>query len=225
MNRIIALFLAIELAVPCQVLFSFEIPSSLEKEYFVSAGDVVNINVYPADEFSKEVTVQPDGTVEIPLLGSIKVSGMSVSELEKMLTARFSKYVSSPTVTVSVRKFSAYKVAVIGQVQKPGYYDYYEGMKVLDLIAQAGGMADYPRTKNVRVFRKVKDEKGEIKESSFELNMASLLDGGIDKNITLAQGDIVYIPRKKFTSAGKWLTDNLMPWTMLFTFGLVLTKK
>jgi polysaccharide export outer membrane protein len=194
----------------------------MDKDYFISAGDVVNIEVYPASEFSKEVTVQPDGTIEIPLLGSIKVSGMRVSELEKLLVSKFAKYVSSPSVTINIRKFSAYKVGIIGQIQRSGYYDYYEGMKLMDLITSAGGFADYANSEKVRVFRKTKNEKGEIAENSFELNLGDLLRGKIEKNIVLAPGDIVYVPRQKFTSAGKWITDNLLPWTMLFTFGLTI---
>ncbi|NLI10975.1 MAG: hypothetical protein GX447_09520 [Elusimicrobia bacterium] len=222
MKKIISVFIAFLMSGFFNALFAFEMPSFSDKGYFISAGDVVSINVSPAEEFSKEVTVQPDGSVDIPLLGSVKVSSLSVSELEKILTAKFSKYVANPTVTVSVRKFSSYKVAAIGQVQRAGYYDYYEGMKILDLIASAGGLADYARTEKIRVFRKVKDEKGDLKESSFEVNLSELFSGKLDKNIVLSQGDVVYVPRKKFTSAGKWITDNLLPWTMLATFGLTI---
>ncbi|MEW5950890.1 MAG: polysaccharide biosynthesis/export family protein [Elusimicrobiota bacterium] len=222
MKKIISVLIAFLMSGFFNILFAFEMPSFSDKGYFISAGDVVSINVSPAEEFSKEVTVQPDGSVDVPLLGSVKVSSLSVSELEKILTAKFSKYVANPTVTVSVRKFSSYKVAAIGQVQRAGYYDYYEGMKILDLIASAGGLADYARTENIRVFRKVKDEKGDVKESSFEVNLSELFSGKLDKNIVLSQGDVIYVPRKKFTSAGKWITDNLLPWTMLATFGLTI---
>ncbi len=222
MKKIISVFMALLLSGVSDAVFCLEIPSFSDKNYFISAGDVVSVNVSPAEEFSKEVTVQPDGTIDVPLLGAIKVSSMNVSELEKLLTAKFSKYLANPTITVSVRKFSAYKVAIIGQVQRSGYYEYYEGMKILDLIASAGGLADYARTENIRIYRKTKDEAGKEKESSFELNLSALFDGKIDNNLTLSQGDIVYVPRKKFTSAGKWITDNLLPWTMLATFGLTI---
>lgn len=225
MKKMFVILMSFALNLPGFPLYSFEMPSLVEKDYFISAGDVVDINVYPADEFSKEVTVQPDGTVELPLLGAIKVSGIRASELEKILTSKFSKYVSEPKVTVSVRKFSTYKVGVIGQVQFAGYYDYYEGMKILDLISSARGFSDYPDTKNIRVFRNVKNEKGETVKSSFEIDLSELFNGNTEKNIQLMPGDIVYIPKKKFSSAGKWITDNLMPWTMLFTFAIVLIRR
>lgn len=222
MKKVVSVLIAFIISGFMNWVFCLEIPPFSDKNYFISAGDVVSINVSPADEFSKELTVQPDGTIDVPLLGSIKVSSMNVSELEKLLTSKFSKYLANPTVTVSVRKFSTYKVAIIGQVQRGGYYDYYEGMKILDLIASAGGLADYARTENVRIYRKTKSDKGEEKESSFELNLSDLFKGKIDNNITLSQGDIVYVPRKKFTAAGKWITDNLLPWTVLGTYSLTL---
>jgi len=203
-------------------VFAIDLPIQGDKDYFISAGDIINLNVFPADEFSKEVTVQPDGTVEVPLIGAVKVSGMRVSELEKLLTSKFSKYISNPTITINVRKFSAYRVAIIGQVQRTGYYEFVEGMKILDLIAIAGGLNDYARTKDVKIFRKIKNQNGEMKEETFEINLGDVLNGKLDKNIELKAGDIVYIPRQKFTTTSKWISDNLIPWTMLTTFAITI---
>ena len=192
--------------------FSLELPNS-DKEYFISAGDVVNINVFPAEEFSREVTVQPDGNIELPLLGSIKAQGFRAEELQKVLAARFSKYVSGPTITLSVRKFSSSRVAIIGQISQPGYFEYREGMKLLDLVAQAGGPQDYAKDGSVRIYRKVT-------ESVIKADLASVFSGEMDKNIPLATGDIVYIPRKAYSKASRWITDNFLPWATLFTFGV-----
>ncbi|KAF0127001.1 MAG: polysaccharide export outer membrane protein [Elusimicrobia bacterium] len=188
--------------------------------HYVSPGDVISVNVFPAEEFSREVTVQPDGTIEVPLLGSLKVQGMKADELQNILTARFSKYVSNPSITVNVRKFSSYRVAIIGQVRNPGYFEYREGMKLLELVAQSGGLQDYARTGDLRVFRSVKVADGGVKEEVFEARLDEVFDGVMDKNISLKPGDVVYVPRKKLASTTKWLSDNLLPWLMLGTFAL-----
>jgi polysaccharide export outer membrane protein len=190
--------------------------------HYISPGDVISVNVFPAEEFSREVTVQPDGTIEIPLLGSVKVQGMKAEDLQNILTARFSKYVSNPSITVNVRKFSSYRVAVIGQVRNPGYFEYREGMKLLELVAQSGGLQDYARTGDLRVFRSVKSDGGDVREEVFEARLDEVFEGRMDKNIALKPGDVVYVPRKKFTTTTKWLTDNLLPWLMLGTFALSL---
>lgn len=209
-------------------VFCLEAAADALKEYSIEAGDVINVNVFPAQEFSKEVTVQPDGTIEIPLLGSMKAQGMKAGELEKMLTAKFSKYVSNPAITLNVRKFSSSRVAVIGQIKTSGYYEYREGMKLLDLIAQAGGTQDYPRDSKVRIFRKVKGEGDKVTEQVIQADLEKVFAGDMEKNIPLASGDIVYIPRKPYSVASRWITDNIVPWATLFMFtitaGLVARK-
>lgn len=207
----------------------FSLEGAVEgKEYFIEAGDVININVFPAQEFSKEVTVQPDGNIEIPLLGSMKAQGMKPGELEKVLTAKFSKYVSNPSITINVRRFAFNRVAVIGQIRGAGYYEYREGMRLLDLIAQAGGTQDYSRDSKVRIYRKIKGEGDKVTEQVLEANLEDVFDGKMEKNIPLANGDIVYIPRKPYFAATRWITDNVLPWATLFMFaitvGLVANK-
>jgi len=192
------------------------------KDYFIEAGDVINVQVFPAEEFSKEVTVQPDGTIDIPLAGPVKVEGMRAEDLEKILTAKFSKYVSNPRITVNIRKFSANRIAIIGEVKSTGYFEYREGMKLLDLVAQAGGLGDYPKAGKVKIYRRVKDAEGKTQEEVIKVDIASIMDGNMDKNIAMAAGDIVYVPRTKVYKTGKWLTDNLVPWFTLITMGITL---
>ncbi|MBI5744897.1 MAG: polysaccharide biosynthesis/export family protein [Elusimicrobia bacterium] len=191
-----------------------------EKEYFIEAGDIINVNVSPADEFSKEVTVQPDGTIEIPLLGSLKASGLKADDLAKQLTAKFSKYVANPSITINVRKFASNKVAVIGQITSPGYYEYREGMRLLDLVAQASGPQDYARSAKVRIYRRTPGPDGKFTEQVIKADLGAVLDGKMDKNIQLLNGDIVYIPKKPFYKTAKWITDNFLPWATLFTFAV-----
>ncbi len=192
------------------------------KDYFIEAGDVLNVKVFPAEEFSREVTVRPDGTIDVPLLGPVKVAGMKSGELESVMTAKFSKYVSDPRITINVRKFSADAIAIIGESHGTGYYTYREGMKLLDLVAAAGGLADYPRADKVRIYRRVKDADGKVKEEVIKANVAAVMEGRMEHNIPLVAGDIVYVPRTKLYKSGKWLTDNLVPWMTLVTMGITL---
>lgn len=196
--------------------------------YRISAGDIISINIYPATEFSRDVTVSPDGSIDLPLIGSLKVSGLGVSELEKIITEKISKYVANPKVSVSIKMFSSYKVAIIGNVQRSGYYQYWENMNILELIAQAGGLSDYADTKNIKIYRKVKDEKGNIRDLVIDVSIDDFFKVKPEKVPILESGDIVYVPRQKFTSKSKWITDNILPWTMITSFfisiGIILSK-
>jgi len=217
--KIISLALSILTFFSSTPVFSLDLKVP-EKEYFIESGDIINVDVLPAEEFSKEVTVQPDGTIDIPLIGSVRARGLKAEDLEKMLTAKFSKYVASPSVTVNVRKFSSNKVAVIGQINSPGYYEYREGMRLLDLIAQAAGPQDYARGAKVRIYRRVPGPDGKITEEVLKADMEAVFAGKMDKNVVLMNGDIVYVPRKPYSSAAKWITDNFVPWATLFTFAI-----
>ena len=224
---------AISLALSILTLFSTVPAFSLDlsvpaKEYYITAGDVISINVQPADEFSREVTVQPDGTIEVPLLGPIKAAGMMPSDLEKILTAKFAKYVSNPTIKISVRQFSSNRVAIIGQSLGSGYYEYREGMRLLDLVAQAGGTSDYAHASKIRIYRKQVGEDGKITEIVVPADLAAVYSGKMDKNILLASGDIVYVPRTRFSAATKWIGESFMPWATLLTFlvtASIISKK
>ena len=209
----------------CLVLLAGQLPvlgldaPAEEKARFIGPGDVVNISVYPAEEFSREVTVQPDGSIEIPLLGSVKVLGQTPDDLQKLLISKFSKYVSNPSITLNVRKFSENQVSIIGQVSAPGQYEFRDGMRLLDLVASARGPMDYAKMDTVRVYRKGKAQ-GAGHELVFKTDLAAVFEGKLDKNITLANGDIIYVPRKGYSTGAKWITDNLVPWATLFTFAL-----
>ncbi|MBU2531086.1 MAG: polysaccharide export protein [Elusimicrobia bacterium] len=195
-----------------------------DKDYFITPGDVISINVFPAEEFSREVTVQPDGTVEVPLLGSIKVEGKKAIELQNILIAKFSKYVSNPSITVSIKKFSSNRVAIIGEVNSTGYQSFNSGMRVLDLVAQAGGFKDYAKLKKVRIFRKTKGPEGKERNQVIHIDMEKVMNGDMADNEVLLCGDIVHVPKKNFSKTTKWISDNFVPWLTVITFGIVISR-
>ena len=225
--KITALALSILTLFSSMPVFSLELPDA-DKEYFIAAGDVVNINVLPAEEFSKEVTVQPDGNIEIPLLGSIKAQGLRADELQKILTAKFSKYVANPTITITLRKLSASRVAIIGQMNGTGFFEYHEGMRLLELVALAGGPMDNAKMSKVRIFRSVKGPGDRLSQEIVKADLQSVFNGKMDSNIQLLSGDVVFVPRKSFYTATKWINEAFMPWATLLMFVLTVnlaTKK
>ncbi|MCG2725681.1 MAG: polysaccharide export protein [Elusimicrobia bacterium] len=196
-----------------------------DKNYFIVPGDVISINVFPAEEFSREVTVQPDGTVEIPLLGSIKVEGLQTLELQNILIAKFSKYVSNPSITVNLRKLSSNRVAIMGEVNGAGYHSFNAGMRLLDLVAQAGGFKDYAKLKKVKIFRNIKEPEGKTRNEILQVDMTKVMAGNMSHNEALLNGDIVYVPKKNFYKATKWISDNFVPWFTIITFGIVISDR
>ena len=117
---------------------------SFSTDFGIGPGDILEISVPDVDEMKqREERVSPQGTIELPIAGSIQVSGLSEPQLHDALTKAFSKYIKDPQVDVFVKSYSSRQVAVIGMVNKPGLYTLNRRNEtILDLIGQAGGMSD-----------------------------------------------------------------------------------
>jgi len=96
-----------------------------------------------------------------------------------------------------------------GAVATPGSYDYLEGMKMLDLIARAGGIDQFAKAGSVRIFR----DGGEV----LEVDFATVLNGNVGEDVELRAGDIVYMPHIAFARAARW-ASLLQPYLVLINF-------
>ncbi|HAH07116.1 MAG TPA: hypothetical protein DCM05_11455 [Elusimicrobia bacterium] len=190
--------------------------AKLEAVYPVGVGDVVSINVFPVEEYSREVTVQPDGKIELPLVGSLPVKGLNAREIQTLLESGFSKFVANPKITVNVRRFAGRRVAIIGQINSPGYYEFRDGLNLLELVSMAGGPKDMAKPSQTTILR-----QGGREAEAVQVNLAAVLRGDPDRNLQLKPGDIVYIPKSSFTRSAEWMTMNVLPWATLA--GLIAT--
>ncbi len=107
--------------------------------YRIGAGDLLSITVFDEPDLSlNKVRVGTNGTVSFPLLGEITVSNLTLAELEARLDERLRDgYLNKPKITVSILEYRMFYVS--GQVEKPGGYNYVEGLTVRKAVALAGG--------------------------------------------------------------------------------------
>jgi protein involved in polysaccharide export with SLBB domain len=104
----------------------------------LSGGDKIRVTVFGEDKLSGEYQIDTAGTVSLPLAGTIQAAGLTKPELEQALTTKLKgEYLRNPKVTVEVVSFRPFYV--LGEVQKPGEYQYRSGLNVLSAIAIAGG--------------------------------------------------------------------------------------
>jgi polysaccharide export outer membrane protein len=111
--------------------------------YLLGPEDVVEINVFDVPEMSKfDAQVGNDGTISLPLIGSVRAAGLTQRQLRDELAKKLGeKYLNNPQVTVYIKSFMSRPVSVVGSVTKPGQY-YLTGRRTLvDVIAMAGGLA------------------------------------------------------------------------------------
>ena len=118
-------------------------PSQQSEPYRVGAGDVIRVDVAGRTDVSGTFTVAEDGTVTIPIVGSVRVQGRTAPEVRSDLSRRISLFDrSSPLVTVTVAEYKSRKIFVLGAVLLPGIYAFAEMPTIWDAIAEAGGPLD-----------------------------------------------------------------------------------
>jgi polysaccharide export outer membrane protein len=118
-------------------------PSQDNQPYRVAAGDVIRVDVAGRADASGSFTVADDGTVTIPVVGTVRVQGRTANEIRSDLSRRVSLFDrSSPVVTVTVAEYKSRKIFVLGAVLLPGIYAFAEMPTIWDAIAEAGGPLD-----------------------------------------------------------------------------------
>ena len=159
--------------------------------YIVGEADVLRINVWKQPEISQlNVVVRPDGMVSVPLVGEVKVSGMTPVQIEAALISELKQYVNEPRVTVTVAEIGSKTVYVTGEVQHPGAYPLVGPVDVLQIIAKAGGVTPYAHRRSVFVLREIDGKKKKV-----PVNYDRVFHGkNPDQNINLQPGDTVVVP-------------------------------
>jgi polysaccharide export outer membrane protein len=166
-------------------------PVPVTSSYVVGEADVLRITVWKQPEISQQsVVVRPDGMVSVPLVGELRVSGMTPMQIEATLVADLKQYVNEPRVTVTVAEIGSKTVYVTGEVQHPGAYPLVGPIDVLQVVAKAGGVTPYAHQRSVFVLRQVNGKKQKV-----PVNYSRIFHGkSPEQNINLQAGDTVVVP-------------------------------
>jgi polysaccharide export outer membrane protein len=177
-------------------VFSFGLESQEDKDYAYTIGpkDLLTINVFEVPELNITVRVSEDGAIVLPLLGVVKVAGLSRARAEEQLAALLEKsYLKNAQVTIFIKEYQSQRVSVIGAVQKPGNYELIGKQTLLQLISLAGGLTGEAADRII-VIRQYKD--GKSASLTIDLNEL-LMKGEARLNIPLQAGDIVNVPEER----------------------------
>jgi len=160
------------------------------EQYVIGPGDVLHISVWKNKSLDTVVTVRPDGNISFPLLNDIRVVGIAPEQLQKTIQSRLKKFMVDPEVSVVVQEVHSFVVSVIGQVNKPGRYEFQSDVTVLDVLAKAGGLTDFARESSIVVLR----ENGNIRQRlPFDYDTA-ISAKSTERLLQVRPGDIVVVP-------------------------------
>ncbi len=174
---------------------------SLDKElegesYLLGAGDTLNIQFYFASEFNNDYIVYNDGTIHLPLVGKVSVLNLSLEQASEIIQNKVGEELLRPDLYISVVKMRPIKVTLLGEVSRPGLYEFETDLtKKVDLvkaIQESGGVNNKANLKEVNILRKLSGQNNEYKEA--KLNLIDLIfEGDLSQNIPLFDGDIIKI--------------------------------
>jgi len=158
----------------------------------IGAGDTISLQVFGQPDMTGSIYVGEDGTVSVPLVGRVKVAGLSPAEAGQRIEAalREGNVLVDPHVTVAVAQAINQRVSVLGEVGTPGRYPIDSGTTPLDLLAQAGGVKETGADVIFLVRR-----MGDGTTERLPIDLAPLgQDGGPQVLPTLRAGDVLFVP-------------------------------
>jgi len=158
--------------------------------YIIGEQDSLVITVWKEKELSGGVVVRPDGKITVPLVGELKVVGMTPVQLQMVLAEKLKPFVNIPQVTVAVAEIRSRKVYLIGHAGHEGAFPINSSTTVLQIIAQAGGLKDFAKRKKIYILRHQGNE-----QVRFSFNYDDVIRGKTpEQNILLEPGDTIVVP-------------------------------
>lgn len=190
----VVLFISLNSFITSSLCYTDE-PKEEQLQYKVGLGDVLDISVLEHDELKTKAPVTSDGSISFPYIGSIKVKGLSLSDVEKEISKRLSSsYIKYPVVSVTLTSFESVKFYVYGEVKNPGRFTLEGNMTVLKAISTAGGITLDGLYGKVKLRRKQKGG-GEYKE--INLDLKNTKESNMNCDMPVEDEDIVVVERSK----------------------------
>lgn len=180
--------------------------------YGIRAGDTLQLEVLEDPTLNRSLLVLPDGTVSVPLAGTIKASGRTISEVQSAISAALApNFATAPTVFVSVGQLAeratgtggggsaaprvkTIPVYALGEVSNPGKIEVARGTTLLQFLAESGGLTRFAATKRIQL-RRADPKTGS--ETVYQFNYRAVQNGGTAPTIVLRPGDVIVVPERK----------------------------
>lgn len=170
--------------------------------YRIGPEDVLEIDAYNLDELKKTVRVNAAGDIALPLVGVLRVKGMTSSQVEGEITRRLDRYVEQTVVNVTVKEYRSQMISVVGAVRNPQVFAVTGQKYLLDTLMIAGGLSN-DAGRVCYIIRPAPGDSGrQAEEGSKPRAEAIIIDldellikGNFGLNVPVYANDIVNVPR------------------------------
>lgn len=168
--------------------------------YRLTPGDLIDIKFPYHPEENERVSVRPDGHIQLQSTGEIFVAGRTIAEIEGEIVDKSSANLRDPIVTVVLVQRAEHKVYVAGDVAKPGFVLYRDGLTPLEAIIERGGFLDTAKTDSVLYITRA---GGSVRTERLDLD--AVIDGESHEQVVMAPNDILFIPKTWIGQADVWV--------------------
>lgn len=170
--------------------------SQVDSSYVLQIGDRVDVKIYPEDEFLRgsEAVISAEGQITLPLLGRIHIEGQTVSQAVDTITQILAAdYLNNPQVVIEVLEYQSSSFVILGQVLKPGTYNFPAGARsitLLQALSLSGGFSDLANMKRIKIMRKSTGE-------AINVN-AELIISGEEPDVQIQPNDVIHVKESMF---------------------------
>jgi len=208
-------FLAIILTASLCGAFGQQTPQlvSRDQPYRLQPSDVLNLEYEYTPEYNQEATVEPDGTVRLKMVGSVKVAGLSLDEAAAAIKAKASVPLNNPEITLTLKDFVKPHFTVYGEVTRPGVYDIHGSVTVLQALALSGGVKDTSKQTQVVLVRKMNADIAEVKVINTKLMSSAQ---GAREDFDLRPDDMLIVPKSRLGKIEPYVRVASMGLTSLY---------
>lgn len=162
----------------------------VEEDYRIGTQDLLEVQVLGVQDLRKEARVNAKGMIGLPLVGAVRVAGLTTAEAETLIAGIYRKdYLQNPEVSVFVKEYTRQNVTIDGAVSKPGIYPLKGPTTLVQALANAGGAAALTDMSDVVLFRMEDNERRAIKFDVSKIRSAEAPDP------LLQAGDLIVVNR------------------------------
>ena len=162
----------------------------VEEEYRIGTQDLIEVQVLGVQDLRREARVNAKGLIGLPLIGAVRVQGLTAAEAEALIGGLYSKnYLQNPEVSVFIKEFTRQNVTIDGAVAKPGIYPIKGPTTLMQALANAGGQGALSDMADVVLFRMEDNERRALKFDVTKIRAAEAPDP------LLQPGDLIVVNR------------------------------
>lgn len=172
--------------------------ATASSEFRLGPEDQLQVRVWRNPDLSTDVPVRPDGMISVPLAGDVRAGGRTPEEVAAALEEELGQYIRDPNVTVIVTELNSHqyldRVRVTGAVENPISVPHRQGITVLDLILEAGGLTEFAASDRATLYRRTGNGT-----ETYRVDLDEILNrGDLETNTVLKPGDVVAVPERFF---------------------------